>query len=43
MVEYKPGALNMVAYALSRHDTKNGNNMAVSAPRFDFLSRLHQA
>jgi hypothetical protein len=44
-VEYKPGALNTVAYALSRRDTEeditNGAVLAVSTPRFDFIARLH--
>ena len=43
MVEYKPGALNMVADALSRHDTEDGAVLAVSAPRFDYIDRLCQA
>jgi hypothetical protein len=44
-VEYKPGALNTVADALSRRDTEedatSGAVLAVSAPRFDFITRLH--
>lgn len=46
-VEYKPGASNVVADALSRRDTdlglEEGAVLAVSAPRFDFVDRLHQA
>jgi hypothetical protein len=43
-VEYKPGALNTVADALSRRDTEETNGsavLAVSASRFDFITRLH--
>jgi hypothetical protein len=44
-VEYKPGALNTVADALSRRDTEEdatrGAVLAVSALRFDFITRLH--
>jgi hypothetical protein len=44
-IEYKPGALNTVANALSRRDTEedstSGTVLAVSAPRFDFITRLH--
>ena len=40
-VEYKPGATNVVADALSRRDTEEGAILALSAPRFDFVSRLH--
>jgi len=42
-VEYKPGAANAVADALSRRDTpEEGTLLALSAPRFDFLARLRQ-
>jgi len=40
-VKYKPGTANTVADALSRRDTaEEGALLALSAPRFDFLSRL---
>ena len=42
-IEYKPGATNTVADALSRRDTAEGAALAISAPRFDFISRLRQA
>jgi hypothetical protein len=42
-VEYKPGAANAVADALSRRDTEEGAILALSAPRFDFISKLHDA
>jgi len=42
-VEYKPGAANVVVDALSRRDTDEGSIIAISGPRFDFVSRLHQA
>jgi hypothetical protein len=42
-VEYKPGAANTVADALSRCDTEEGAVLAVSAPRFNFIERLRQA
>jgi hypothetical protein len=42
-VEYKPGAANSVADALSRRDTEDGTLLAISGPRFDFLDRLRQA
>ncbi|WVZ59186.1 hypothetical protein U9M48_009373 [Paspalum notatum var. saurae] len=43
-VEYKPGATNTVADALSRRDTnEEGSVLALSAPRFDFVDRLRQA
>jgi len=42
-VEYKPGAANVVADALSRRDTDEGSIIAISGPRFDFISRLRQA
>jgi transposase InsO family protein len=41
-VEYKPGAQNAVADALSRRDTPDGEVLAISAPRFDFFDRLRQ-
>ena len=42
-IEYKPGAKNMVADALSCHDTDEGAILSISAPRFDYIARLHQA
>lgn len=45
-VEYRSGATNVVADALSRRDTADGDEgtlLAVSAPRFDFLERLRHA
>ena len=40
VVEYKPGAANTVADALSHRDTDDGAILALSAPRFDFVDRL---
>jgi hypothetical protein len=43
-VEYKAGAANVVADALSRRDTlEDGAVLVLSAPHFDFVARLHQA
>jgi hypothetical protein len=42
-VEYKPGTTNVVADALSRRDTEEGELLALSAPRFDFIDHLRQA
>jgi hypothetical protein len=43
-VEYKPGAMNTIADALSRRDTSTeGSVLALSAPRFDFVDRLRHA
>jgi hypothetical protein len=42
-VEYKPGATNAVADALSRRDTVEGALLALSSPRFDFIGKLRQA
>jgi hypothetical protein len=43
-VEYKVGAANVVADALSRRDTpEEGTVLALSAPRFDLIVRLRQA
>jgi hypothetical protein len=45
-VEYRSGATNTVADALSRRDTEEdpaGAVLAVSGPRFDFIARLQQA
>ena len=42
VVEYKPGAQNVVADALSRRDTPDGAVLAISAPRFDYIDRLRQ-
>jgi len=44
-VEYKSGATNTVADALSRRDAEEdsmGGLRAVSAPRFDFIARLRR-
>jgi hypothetical protein len=42
-VDYKPGAANKVADALSRRDTDDGALLAISMPHFDFLTKLRQA
>jgi hypothetical protein len=42
VVEYKPGAQNVVADALSHHDTPDGGVLAISVPRFDYIDRLRQ-
>ena len=45
-VKYKPGAANTVADALSHRDTEEtatGTLVAISGPRFDFISRLRHA
>jgi len=45
-VEYKSGASNVVADALSRRDydeESTGGLHAVSVPRFDFIDRLRHA
>jgi hypothetical protein len=43
-VQYKAGATNVVADALSRRDTpEEGTVLVLSAPRFDFIARLQQA
>jgi hypothetical protein len=42
-VEYKSRATNAVADALSRRDTGEGEILALSAPRFDFIDKLRQA
>jgi hypothetical protein len=43
-VEYKPGPANAIADALSRRDTPDdGSILVLSAPRFDFVTRLCQA
>ncbi|WVZ71004.1 hypothetical protein U9M48_019631 [Paspalum notatum var. saurae] len=43
-VEYRSGATNTVADALSRRDTvEEGELLAISAPRFDFIARLRHA
>jgi hypothetical protein len=43
MVEYRSGATNIVADALSRRDSKEGELLAILAPRFDFIERLRHA
>ncbi|XP_066381897.1 uncharacterized protein [Miscanthus floridulus] len=42
-VDYKPGAANAVADALSRRDTEDIELLAISGPRFDFFERLRLA
>jgi hypothetical protein len=42
-VEYKSGSTNIVADALSRHDTEEGTLLAISAPRFVFIGQLRHA
>jgi hypothetical protein len=43
-VEYKVGAANVVADALSRRNTpEEGTVLVLSAPRFDFITCLRQA
>lgn len=42
-VEYRAGSANTVADALSRRDTEETAVLAISGPRFDFISRLRQA
>jgi hypothetical protein len=43
-VEYKPGATNTIADALSRRDTvDDATVLMLSALRFDFIERLRQA
>jgi hypothetical protein len=39
-VEYKPGAMNVVADALSWRDTVDVELLALSAPHFAFLNKL---
>jgi hypothetical protein len=42
-VEYKRGATNAVVDALSRRDIVEGELLALSSPRFDFIAKLRQA
>jgi len=42
-IDYKPGATNVVADALSCRDTDEGSILMISGPRFDFIDRLRQA
>jgi hypothetical protein len=42
-IDYKPGATNAVADALSRRDLEEGALLALLASRFDFINRLRQA
>ncbi|WVZ84441.1 hypothetical protein U9M48_031473 [Paspalum notatum var. saurae] len=42
-VKYRSGATNVVADALSRRDIEEGELLAVSVHRFDFISRLRHA
>ena len=39
-MEYRSGATNTVVDGLSRHDNVDGELLAISAPRFDFIARL---
>jgi hypothetical protein len=43
LVEYKAGSTNMVADALSRHDTDEPAILTISGPGFDFVDRLCQS
>ncbi|KAG8076235.1 hypothetical protein GUJ93_ZPchr0006g44995 [Zizania palustris] len=43
LVEYRSGAMNVVADTLSRRNNNEGEVMAISAPRFDFIDRLRHA
>jgi len=40
LVEYKPGALNVVADALSCHDEHLGDAMAISVPQFALFDEV---
>jgi hypothetical protein len=42
-VEYRSDATNVVVDALSRHDNEEGEVLAISVPRFDFIERLRHA
>jgi hypothetical protein len=42
VVEYKPGALNVVAGALSRRDEPSAVSLALSAPRFSLFDEIRQ-
>jgi hypothetical protein len=42
-VENRSGATNTIADALSRRDNEEGELLAISAPRFDFIERLRHA
>jgi hypothetical protein len=42
-VEYRSGATNVVVDALSRRDNEEGEVLAISAPRFDFIERHRHA
>ncbi|WVZ75167.1 LOW QUALITY PROTEIN: hypothetical protein U9M48_023250, partial [Paspalum notatum var. saurae] len=39
-IEYRSGAMNIMADALSRRNTDEGELLAISAPRFDFIACL---
>ena len=43
MVEYRSGATNTVADALSHRDTVNGELLAISTPCFDYIVRLRHS
>jgi len=42
VVEYKPGALNVVADVLSRRDEESGELLALSAPRFSLFDDIRR-
>ena len=42
-MECRSGATNTVADALSRRDNEEGELLAISAPRFDFIECLRHA
>jgi hypothetical protein len=43
LVEYRSGTTNVIADALSHRDNEEGEVMAISAPRSDFIERLRHA